>query len=93
MTLCLAFVTVRAAGIGISEFIIANVDTLTDEDGDASDWIELHNDGSEPVNLQGWGLTDNHKNLFKWVFPAVELPTDGYLVVFASGKNRTASGA
>lgn len=93
MTLCLAFVTVRAAGIGISEFIIANTDTLTDEDGDASDWIELHNDGSEPVNLQGWGLTDNHKNLFKWVFPAVELPADGYLVVFASGKNRTSSGA
>ncbi|MBR5738004.1 MAG: lamin tail domain-containing protein, partial [Verrucomicrobia bacterium] len=88
MALCLMVVSIQAEDIRISEFMLSNASTLLDEDGDASDWIELHNTGSESVDLQGWGLTDNHKDLFKWVFPAMEIPADGYLVVFASGKNR-----
>ena len=80
--------SIQAEDIRISEFMLSNASTLLDEDGDASDWIELHNTEREPVDLQGWGLTDNHKDLFKWIFPAVEIPADGYLVVFASGKDR-----
>src|SRR5205085_10811229 len=42
-----------------------------------------------PINLQGWFLTDTATNLGKWCFPEVVLLPDKYLVVFASGKNRT----
>ncbi len=43
----------------ISEFMAENHGALTDEDGDTSDWIEIFNPGSEPVNLLNWSLTDD----------------------------------
>src|SRR5215204_4729518 len=76
--------------IRISEFMALNTDGLDDEDGDEEDWIEIHNAGITAVNLGGWFLTDATNNLQKWMFPPVLLPANGYLVVFASNKDRNA---
>jgi hypothetical protein len=76
-------------GVLLNEFMAANSTGLRDEDGDTPDWIELRNTNSVAVQLDGWGLTDDAANLHKWRFPRVTLEPDGYLVVFASGKNRT----
>jgi len=72
----------------INEFMAVNDNGLDDEDRDESDWIEIYNAGMEPVNLEGWYLTDDVNNLSQWAFPEVILAPDSYLVVFASGKNR-----
>lgn len=72
----------------ISEFMAVNEHGLDDGDRDEEDWIEIHNAGMSPVNLEGWYLTDKASNLTKWKFPAVTLGSDSYLIVFASGKNR-----
>jgi len=61
---------------------------LLDEDGDASDWIEIYNPSDEAINLDGWFLTDEADDLEKWEFPSVEISRGGFLVVFASGKDR-----
>lgn len=82
-----------AATVEISEFMASNTKTLADQDGEYSDWIELHNLSGNSVNLEGWFLTDSTNQLAKWRFPSVELAPDGYLVVFASGKDRATSGA
>ena len=42
-------------------------------DGDYPDWIELYNQGSSTINLEGYGLSDSRSNLLKWVFPNIEL--------------------
>ena len=73
----------------IAEFLADNRGGLRDEDGTASDWIELFNPGTRPVSLDGWFLTDSTNRLAKWRIPNVTLATNAYLVVFASGKNRT----
>lgn len=72
----------------ISEFLADNRRTLNDEDGEASDWIEVFNPDDAPVDVTGWFLTDDPADLRKWAFPAVGVPGNGYLLVFASGKNR-----
>ncbi|MEE3052577.1 MAG: lamin tail domain-containing protein [Planctomycetota bacterium] len=72
----------------ISEFLASNDDGLADEDGDFEDWIELYNQGDIAINLAGWYLSDDPEDLARWRFPSVELPAGGYLVLFASGKNR-----
>ncbi|HKQ36924.1 MAG TPA: lamin tail domain-containing protein, partial [Verrucomicrobiae bacterium] len=77
----------------ISEFLASNSNGLKDEDGDTSDWIELHNPNHFPVSLEGWYLTDDQAELTKWKFPAVTIPGAGFLVVFASGKARATPGA
>ena len=74
--------------VRINEFMAANDTGLADEDGAQPDWIELHNPLTAPVNLAGWRLTDDPADLALWTFPAVSIPAGGYLVVFASGKNR-----
>ena len=76
-------------GVGLSEFMAQNRRTLNDEDGDASDWIEVQNTSDAVASLAGWALTDDPANLAKWHFPPVSIPARGFLLVFASGKDRT----
>jgi hypothetical protein len=71
----------------ISEFMAAN-SSIPDEDGAFSDWVEIFNPDPAPVNLDGWYLTDSAGSKTKWKFPAVTLQPNGYLVVWASNKNR-----
>ncbi len=84
-----------AAGIDpvISELKAAGGGDLLDEDGEDSDWIEIHNPGDSPVDLDGWSLTDDAAEPVKWRFPAVSLARKGFLVVFASGKDRSDPGS
>ena len=82
----------HAQDISISEFLAVNSGSQRDEDGDSSDWVELYNGGSESVSLNGWYLTDDSEDLFKWPLPSVNLGAGSYLVVFASGKDRRAAG-
>ena len=67
--------------------------TLADEDGAYPDWIEVFNAGTNTVSLDGWFLTDTATNPTKWRFPATNLNAGGYLVVFASNKDRRVPGA
>jgi len=90
--LFLAVLAANGQSVAISEFMACNTSSLLDEDGEASDWLEVHNTGVG-LNLQGWYLTDDPDDLTKWEFPDVQLPSNGYLVVFASDKNRKDAGA
>ena len=78
-----------SAQLRISEFQADNLDKLDDEDGQSSDWIEIHNTGAEKVDLEGWFLTDDESKPSKWAFPnGLDLNPDAYLLVFASEKNK-----
>ena len=77
----------------ISEFMADNRRSTIDDDDDRSDWIEIHNPDGSPANLNGWFLTDDPAHKLKWRFPAVTIPARGYIVIFASGKNRTSGNA
>ncbi|WP_016775982.1 lamin tail domain-containing protein [Anaerophaga thermohalophila] len=77
-----------SGSIIISEILASNSNMLEDEDGDFSDWIELYNPGDDPVNLEGWGLSDDEEEPMKWTFPEVTLAPGEYLIVWASNKNR-----
>lgn len=88
MVLSLSFPSEAVSSLLLSEVVTSNVESLLDEDGDSPDWIELHNDGTEAVDLTGHFLTDDRDDLNKWEFPGVSLEAGGFLVVFASGKDR-----
>ena len=79
----------RAQSVVISEFLAVNDSGHVDEDGETSDWVELHNAGTQNANLAGWYLTDDAVWPTKWRFPDVALASNAHLVVFASGKDRT----
>ena len=96
-----AIVSIAGAEVVINEFMAVN-STLTDVrptpavniytliDGEPvyADWIELYNDSSSPIDLEGWVLTDNPDDPFKWLFPAgASISAHGYLRVWASNKD------
>src|SRR6266542_2963183 len=85
--------TAICLSVAINEFLAVNAGGWADADGDFPDWIELHNPDSNSVSLLHWSLTDDPARLRQWLFPDVVLPANGYLVVFASGKNRAVAGA
>lgn len=87
------FVDVDPSTPRINEFSADTAnDGLLDEDGDVEDWIEIYNPGPNAADLSTFYLTDDILLPNKWNFPAVIMPPDSYLVVFASGKNRSVAG-
>ena len=85
------FVFVHSGSIIISEIMAVNRSGLQDEDGEFSDWIELYNTSDQDVSLNGWHLTDQLSVPTLWTFPDVSIPSHGYLLVFASQKDRADS--
>jgi len=77
-----------AQDIVINEVEGANTSVIKDEDGSSSDWIELYNWGDTPIDLSGFGISNKKSEPLKWVFPSVVVPAKGFLLVFASGKDR-----
>jgi hypothetical protein len=79
---------VGVGSVTLNEFLARNDKGITDVDGKTSDWVELYNPGDGPMAMAGWALTDDVEDPQQWVFPDVSIPAGGYLVVFASGKDR-----
>lgn len=93
LVLLVILVTRQVSGqVLISEFM-AGGGTVQDENGDRPDWIEIWNASPQSVNLGGWHLTEDPAALRKWTFPATNLASGRFLVVFASGKDRAVAGA
>ncbi|MCX7427381.1 MAG: CotH kinase family protein, partial [Planctomycetia bacterium] len=80
--------TLAAGPLLISEFLALNNIGLKDDNGDRSDWIEIHNPTGAAINLDGYFVTDDADALTKWRFPNVDIAAGGYLLVYASGKDR-----
>jgi len=74
--------------VTISEFAAVNDKgffTLVEGQETRSDWIEIHNASREPVNLDGWYLTDDPADLTLWQFPEVLIGPRQTVIVWASG--------
>ena len=76
-----------AQTVSINEVVSSNSVHL-DEDGDAPDWLEVHNFGTEDVSINGWSLSDDVDGNSKWILPNITLTPDQYMVFWASSKDR-----
>lgn len=83
--------TIETGGPVISEFVADNT-ARENADTETPDWIEIYNGQNASAPLDGWFLTDDPANLSKWRIPAVVMNPYSYLVISASGKNRTVAG-
>ena len=79
--------------VAINEVMASNSTTIADEDGDYPDWIELYNTTDRSINLDGYGLSDNYNNAFKWVLPEITIEPGSFLLIWASGKDRREPGS
>jgi hypothetical protein len=67
----------------INEFAASNT-VILDPAGEAEDWIELHNNLSQPIDIGGMYLSDSVTVPTKWQFPtSTTIAAHGYLIVWA----------
>lgn len=75
-------VTAPASGGGnviLNEFVAGNDSDYLD----GEDWIELHNNGDQAVDLTGWCLTDDVTVPNMWCFTSGNIAAGGYLIITA----------
>ncbi|HBL73117.1 MAG TPA: hypothetical protein DD409_09710, partial [Bacteroidales bacterium] len=82
--LLLLLPVVLNATIRINEILASNATINTDPDyGNEADWVELHNDGTLAVNLNGYYVTDNLKEPTKWLIATdLILQPGGYALIW-----------
>ena len=79
--------TLNTNDLMITEIMAKNKNTITDFDGDYSDYIEIYNPTDEIIYLKDYYLTDKVNKSTKWRFPDIYIEPGEYLIVFASGKD------
>lgn len=80
-----------ASVLRISEVMSSNKTAIPDDKGTYPDWVEITNTGETPVNIGGVGLSDR-ENRIVFLFPQMELPAGGYVVVFCDGTDQSETG-
>ena len=78
--------TMGTLAVSINEACAKNTISITDRDGDRSDFCELYNHSNTAVSLKEWYLSDDPEKLTKWALPDVTMEPETYLIVFLSGK-------
>lgn len=75
-----------ATAVRINELVADNEGSTLDDLGLPSDWIELVNPGAEPVDLGGYGLSDDWTSPLAWRLPeGFELAPGEHRVLWADG--------
>ncbi|MCK5129352.1 MAG: lamin tail domain-containing protein [Clostridiales bacterium] len=76
----------QTSGLILTEIMLGNDQTLTDNFDLNPDWIEIYNNTEERIELSGYGLSDNSAQLGKWKFPdSAFIEPNTYKLVYASG--------
>ena len=70
--------------IKITEYLSHNKGANYNTAGEYSDWVEIHNEGDD-VSLLGLSLSDEEKNLNKFMLPDKTIKKDEYLVIYLNG--------
>lgn len=75
------------SGVVINEFMASNETSASDNAGEFNDWVELFNNGDEPVDLSGYYLSDNSTDLRKWSIPeGTMIGAHNFLIIWADNE-------
>jgi hypothetical protein len=70
------------SGLVINEIMAGNSLSVSDQDGEYDDWVELYNGNNFSLNLNGYFLSDNEDDLTRWAFPNISIQPDDYLIIW-----------
>ena len=83
-TLNSTYPTITPGTLAINEIMAQNTSTITDQDGEFEDWIELYNNSENTLSLDNLYLSDTATNLQKWQFPnGITIAPNGFLTIWA----------
>ncbi|MCB0837324.1 MAG: CotH kinase family protein [Bacteroidetes bacterium] len=74
--------TTRLPSIVINELMADNVSTVSDEEEEFEDWVELYNRSDKDISMSGYHLSDDLSEPEKWAFPDTIIPSGEFLIVW-----------
>ncbi len=80
-----ASMVVSESPIRINEVMTSNAMTLSDDNGEHPDWVEIINISDDDAKLGGYVLSENPNKPMKWCFPDITLKAGEMRIVFCSG--------
>jgi len=66
----------------INEFMASNSLTVSDQNAEYDDWVELYNNTSSSVDLNDYYLSDDISDPYKWQLPDTSIAANGYLIIW-----------
>ena len=80
---------VRADRGSLPEKAVTIYEVMSESKGNPldMDWVELKNGTSKPVNLEGFGLSDDAEAPFRWRFPPFTIESGGLALVRLTGRS------
>lgn len=77
------YATIAVGDLVINELMASNATTVTDQDGEYDDWVELYNNSSQTVSLDNLYMSDDPTDLLAWQFPSgITIAPGEYLIVW-----------
>ncbi|MCB0855112.1 MAG: lamin tail domain-containing protein, partial [Bacteroidetes bacterium] len=67
----------------INELMADNETFKTDEEGEFDDWIEIYNNGNEPIFMGDFYLSDDPDKPDKWPMPAQNIYPGQFMIIWA----------
>ena len=93
ITCCLLFYAIFGQDIIINEIVSSNYSIYEDRFNEFNDWLEIKNLSSDSLNLEGFWISDDINDIFKWNIPSLVVPPNSFEILFCSGKNILDSGS
>jgi len=73
----------HASDLVFNEILAINNKTISDQNNEYDDWIELYNNTNEDIFLGNFYLSNNINELEKWKFPNIYIAANGYSIIWA----------
>ena len=90
---CVIYFQSLNAQILINEYSAANYDSYQDNYGEYEDWVEIYNSTVNPIDINGWYLSDKINNPLKWQIPgSLTVPGLGGVLIYCSGRDEVTGG-
>ena len=81
------YAPIQGGDLVINEILAINDNVVQNEFGDYADWIELYNNTNSSLSTNELFITDDTTNLLKWNIPDINIPANGYLILWADEKH------
>ncbi len=80
-----------AQNVVINEIMSSNENTILDDFGESSDWVEIFNNSAQEISIDQWYLSDDENETDKWQFPDTTILPNQFLLIFCSGRDTSSA--
>ena len=76
------FQTTFGQQLVINEIVSSNNSTYPDRFDKFNDWVEIKNLSSNVLDLEGYWISDDVNDIYKWNIPELQIPPNSFEIIY-----------